>query len=126
VESDIVSQSVTYTNTLQLKERIRVVREQLDLQFAALDCWKAVADNLPTELTLDNLNFDRGRTVTLIGLAPSDAAKVVQDFNDAVRKATAKGQPLFSKVDSPKMSQMPGGAQLRWSFNCDLKRTDVE
>jgi len=45
--------SLEYTNTLQIKERLRVLQDQMDLQFAALDSYKAIAEFLPPELTLN-------------------------------------------------------------------------
>lgn len=121
VESQIVSLGASYTNALQLKERVRVLQEQKDLQYMALDCWKAVADYLPVELTLKSLSFDRGRKLTLMGtVAESDRAKLF-DFNDSMRKNTT----LFSRVASASTTPMPGGQQS-WSFVCELKRTGID
>jgi len=125
VQAQIAAIGPVYTNTMQLRERVRVLQDQLDLQFAALDCYKAVADTLPPELTLDSLNFGRGRKLTVNGTASRSDGLKVQDFNDALRKVTVKDQPLFSKVTAPTMGN-PTGDQMRWSFNCDLKRTDTE
>lgn len=120
VEDQIVSLGGSYTNALQLKERVRVMQEQRELQFMALDCWKAVADNLPAELTLKSMNFERGRHLTLMGVvAEADQSKVF-DFNAEMRKHT-----LFKDVAAPNMPPMPGGMK-GWSFGCDLKRTGVD
>ena len=125
VQAQIAEIGPVYTNTMQLRERVRILQDQLDLQFAALDCYKAVADTLPPELTLDSLNVSRGRKLTLTGTASRSEGLKVQDFNDALRKVTVKDQPLFSKVTAPNMGNAAGD-QMRWTFNCDLKRTDVE
>ena len=61
VESQITGLGESYTNTLRLKERVKVLQDQMDLQFAALDCYRAIADKLPPDLTLNTMNFDRGR-----------------------------------------------------------------
>src|SRR5947199_8696235 len=61
VQGAIAAIGPVYTNAMQLRERVRVLQDQLDLQFAALECYKAVADYLPAELTLDSIQFDRGR-----------------------------------------------------------------
>ena len=37
----------SYTNVLQLKARYEVLTERERLKYAALDCWKIVADNCP-------------------------------------------------------------------------------
>lgn len=125
VQDQIAGIGPVYTNTIQLRERVRVLQDQLDLQFAALDCYKAVADFLPSELTLDSLQFDRGRKLMLVGYASRSDGQKVQDFNEALRKVMVKDQSLFSKVSAPSMGNQTGD-QMRWSFNCDLKRTDSE
>jgi len=114
-----------YTNVLRLKEKIGVLQDQLDLQYAALDCWKAAADNLPAELTLDSINFDRGFKVTYFGFSPSGSGPVVNDFNEAIRSTKVGDRKLFSRVDGPRMSDNPSTRQSTWSFACYLDRKDV-
>ena len=124
VQTEIADIGAKYTNTIQLRERVRVLQDQLDLQFAALDCYKAVADNLPSELTLDSFLFDRGRKLSLFGTASAGDSAKIQDFNDALRKVVVKEQPLFSKVNAPSIGNRQNA--VAWSFVCDLKRTEVE
>jgi hypothetical protein len=115
-----------YTNTFKLRERVRVLQDQLDLQFAALDCYKATSDFLPSELTLDSINFgDRGSRVTLTGTVSGNDVRKVYDFNEAMRNAKVKDQPLFSKVNPPSINPRQGD-QKSWTFVCELKRTEVE
>ena len=125
LEKQMATVGVQYTNTIQLRERVRVMQDQVDLQFAALDSYNAVAENLPTELNLDTLIFERGRKLTLFGSGGSDDFPKVQEFNEKVSKVQARKLPLFSKVGPPNNSQKPGG-QMSWNFSCDLKRTDNE
>jgi hypothetical protein len=127
VQQNVAREGVDYTNTVQLKERVRVLQDQLDLQYAALDCYKAVADNLPAELTLDNLNFERGRTLRLFGTAASGDIDKLQQFNDSMRQVVAKGQPLFSTVAPPTFQRQPGAAadMMRWNFSAELKRGEA-
>jgi hypothetical protein len=125
VQNAIAAIGPVYTNAMQLRERVRVLQDQLDLQFAALDCYKAIADYLPPELTLDSIQFDRGHKLTLFGTAASADNEKVWDFNEKMKMAMVKGQPLFSKVNPPPTNPRQG-AQLSWSFSCELKRTDVE
>lgn len=124
LEKQMSSVGVQYTNTVQLRERVRVMQDQVDLQFAALNSYKAVAENLPPELTLDTLTFERGRRITLFGTAAKDDFGKVQDFNEALRKATVKNLPLFSKISAPNSS--PRGNQMSWNFSCDIKQTEPE
>src|SRR3954469_16024187 len=77
VKSELQAKSIQYTNTIQLRDKVRVLQEQIDLQFAALDCYKAVADLLPSELTLDSFSFERGTKLTLFGTASeNDVPKI--------------------------------------------------
>jgi hypothetical protein len=114
----------SYTNTIQLRERMLVLQEQLDLQFAALECWKAVAEHLPSELTLEGLNFERGRRLTLNGLAGNEDLNKVYDFNERLRTSKAKEEPLFSQVHPP--TTQIRGQQISWIFACDIRRTEKE
>jgi hypothetical protein len=125
VQDQVAAIGSTYTNTVQLKERVRVLQDQLDLQYAALDTYKAIADTIPPELTLDNINFERGRTVRLFGSGNSGDIGKVQEFNDAIRRVVVKGQPLFGKVNPPNTQSRPGGQQLSWNFSADLKRGEA-
>jgi len=124
-QEQIAAIGPAYTNTIQLREKVRVLQDQVDLQFAALDCYKAVAESLPQELTLNSMQLDRGRKLILIGNAASaDAAKVF-DFNEKMKEAVSRDQPLFSKV-SPPTTGRGQADQISWNFSCDLRRTDTE
>jgi len=118
--------SLEYTNTITLKEKLRVLQETLELQYAALECYKAVSDTMPAELTLDSMRFERGREVTYFGSAADaqDRSKVIE-FNEALLKVEYNGQPLFSKVALGRMDNKPGGAGLTWSLVGSLKRSDT-
>ncbi len=49
----------SYTNTLELKERYDVLKQRQALKYAALDCWKIAAENLPEGLLLQRTQFRR-------------------------------------------------------------------
>ena len=122
VESDIAELGPNYTNTLQIRERVRVLQDQMDLQYAALECYKAVAEAMPAELTLDSFALDRGRKLTLSGTGASE--QHVYDFNERLRNAKIKDQPLFARIHPANITKR--GQEYSWSFPCDLKRTDTE
>jgi hypothetical protein len=122
VQDEARSYSVTYTNTLQVKEKLRVLQDTLDLQYAALDCYKAAADFLPPELTLEYLDFS-GRKVSFRGTGGGEDRGKVSEFNAALQKAEVRGQPLFANVTFGNVTTKPGG-QIDWSISCDLRRTD--
>jgi len=79
-----------------------VLKDQLAFQYAALDCWKAVADNLPAELTLESINFGE-RKVTYFGTGPSDEQGKVYDLNEAMGKFKVNGRN-FSRPSIPRPS----------------------
>jgi len=126
IESQISALGESYTNTLRLKERVKVLQDQMDLQFAALDCYKAIADKLPPDLTLNTMNFDRGRKLQLAGSMPKEAVRAITDFNEEMRKVTVNNQPLFSKVSPPAINPSPGGQESTWHFPCELRRSTPE
>jgi len=115
-----------YTNSIRLGELYKVLDERRELQFAALDCWNALAELMPENLTLDSLNFSDGKQLKLMGTAPASQVDSVYDLSTKLRKATTAGnQPLFdANGDQPSVQVNLGMA--RWSFGLELKRTAVE
>src|SRR5256885_4445994 len=121
IESQISALGESYTNTLRLKERVKVLQDQMDLQFAALDCYKAIADKLPPELTLNTMNFDKGRKLQLAGIAPKDAVRPITDFNEEMRKVPVNNQHLFSKVSPPAINPNPRCQEVTCHFPCQRR-----
>jgi hypothetical protein len=125
VEVQAAAISETYTNSVKLKEMLGVLKEREALKFAALDCWQAVAENMPTGLTLESLNFNDGKTLSLRGTAPTEQVTAITDFFDSVRRWKKGGQPLFDPVasEAPRTSLNPGGNSVNWSFELELRQT---
>lgn len=126
VETQASGISQTYTNSIQLKAMLGVLKQRETLKFAALDCWEAVAENMPTGLTLETLNFNDGRTLSLRGTAPTDQVTAVTDFYDNLRKwknPKNNNQLMFDPgaSEGPRTSIAPGGAAVSWSFELELK-----
>jgi hypothetical protein len=129
VENQIAAISNDYTNAVRLKERIDVLQNQLHLKYAALDCFKAVSEKLPADLTLISFQFQRGQKVSLQGSAPSDQTTQITDYNEDLRRAKVDGQLLFSKVSLPKWVNRIGAGgvpTLAWDFICELNRQETE
>ncbi|HXT13881.1 MAG TPA: hypothetical protein VN873_20190 [Candidatus Angelobacter sp.] len=124
VQARADSIAMTYTNSIQMKAKLAVLKDREALKFAALDCWQAVAETLPEGLTLEILNFNDGKTLSLRGTAPTDQVTAVTDFYDNLRKWKKDGQPLFNANggDFRGTQLSPGGATVSWSFDLDLKR----
>jgi hypothetical protein len=128
IDNDIARVSNDYTNAVKLRERVDVLQNQLHLKYAALDCFKAVSEKLPADLTLVSFHFQRGQKLALAGTAPPDQSTQVTEYNADLAKVKVDGQLLFSKVQGPRLVNRPGagGNQLAWDFTCDLKQRDTE
>jgi hypothetical protein len=129
VENKVAEVSNDYTNAVRLKEKIEVLQNQLHLKYAALDCYKAVAEKLPADLALVSFQFQRGQKVVLSGTAPPDETTQITDFNDDMRKVKVDGQLLFKQVSPPKRvnrSGMGGSQTVAWDFSCELNRREIE
>jgi hypothetical protein len=125
VEKLYLAQGVAYTNAIKIKAEVQVLQDQVDLQYAALECWKAAATLLPTELTLGGVNFQRGKTVTIFGTGPAGASQAASDYSEALSKHMFNDDRFFSKVGMPPdIHAVPGG--LSWNLSAQLKRNVTE
>jgi hypothetical protein len=126
VEKEAALLGPTYTNAIQLRDRLKVLNEREDLKFAGLDCWSTTARLLRENMTLDSMNFSEGRRLTLAGTAPGDATKTLYDFEGDMRKATIRGQPLFDANKGESIQFRVQGATASWTLSLELKRSEVQ
>lgn len=130
VETQVAALSTQYTNTMQLKARLQVLQDQVNLKYAALECWKAAATLLPPDLTLTDLSLMQGKTLTIHGNAPADQVNQIIEYNQAMsryRMEGTNGQFLFQKVQPYNSSSRAGvGGLQSWDFACELNRKDIE
>ena len=124
VQTDSRTLGLEYTNTIRIKEQLRVLQDTIEMQYAALDSYKAVSDTLPPELTLSGLTFERGRKLTIVGTVGGDDRSKVNDFWESLGKLEVRGQPLFARVNAPDLRQQGGPQLWNWSMSADLKRTE--
>jgi hypothetical protein len=125
VEQKVADLGPTYTNALQLKARYEVLKTTQELTYAALDCWKVVAELLPDGVTLEGYNFNDGKRLTINGTAPSDQAKRLTEFDKDLRNATVNGQRLFDALAGEHLTYhntQPG--TVAWTCVLELKRAD--
>jgi hypothetical protein len=123
VEREVAALSHAYTNALQLKAKARLLQEQANLRFAALDCLKAVSELLPGDLTLKSFHLTGGKKLTLLGEAPVDQSARVTEFNSLLGATTIHGAPLFARVNPPEINTR-AGATASWRFECELRTPD--
>ncbi len=129
VDHEIALNLANYTKAQQLKARLDILQEQVNLKFAALDCWKAAAEALPESMTLNAITFQRGKKLGLMGSVPNDQQEKVTTYNAALAKAEVNGRLLFTKV-STKSIQGPLSSRpdlpASWSLECEINRRDFE
>lgn len=111
-----------YTNTIQLREQVSILEEQVTLKFAALDSWRAAAELLPLSLNMSSLSFDKGKTLSLSGYGPQGSSKEVANYESELRKAKVGDQPLFASVKTESIETK--GANTTWRITAQLKRTE--
>ena len=110
--------SGSYTNAQQLKAQYDVLKERQELKYAALDCWKIVAEQLPPNITLQRFSFADGKKLSLSGTAASDQVNTLFDFNTAMQKVTANGRPMFNARGVEPVNPHPNlnGRNLEFQF----------
>ncbi len=127
VERQVAGLGGSYTNALQLKARYEVLKERQDLKFAALDCWKLVAEQLPAAILLQRFSFSDGRKLALGGTCTPDQIGLISDqggFYDAIRKAQVGGQPMFIPNGGEQLLYRQNGNTVTWNFSVVLQRVE--
>jgi len=126
VEARIDALTPEYTRASQLKARAEVLQDRQDLRFAALDCYKLVAELLPEGATLQSFDFADGRRLTLNGTCPEDRVMAVIEFSSALRKAQVRGRPMFDPQKGEPFTQRrtPNANVVSWNFTLELSRPE--
>jgi len=109
---------------LQLKAQYDVLKERQELKYAALDCWKIVAEQVPPNITLQRFSFADGKKLSLSGTAAADQVNTLFDFNTAMQKVTANGRPMFNSQGGEPVNPHPAGNGATWSFSLQLQNTE--
>ncbi|MCB1124956.1 MAG: hypothetical protein KDM81_00560, partial [Verrucomicrobiae bacterium] len=122
-EYEIAVLHQSYTNALALRAKVEVLRNQIDLKFAALDCLKAASDSLPADMTLTSFDFQRGRRLNLFGTVPANLQSRVAEFTEALGDTEVNGEALFSRVTTKAIQAQPG-RPASWTIECELKRQE--
>ncbi len=116
-----------YNAAVMNETQIQILKDRQELKYAALDCWKVVAENLPTTITLESLSFQHGR-LEMRGTVSSDQQLDVTVFNEAMRKALTKPtdgsapQLMFEEVSPPAINSRPPLSD--WHFGATMKGAD--
>jgi hypothetical protein len=123
-EQRVAAMGGSFTNALQLKARYEVLKKRQNLQYAALDCWQLIAERLPAGLSIQRFSFSDGKKITLSGtVAPAEINKIIgkdTGLIDGLRKATVRGEPMFSPTEGDAFSENTVGGVVAWSFGLVL------
>jgi hypothetical protein len=129
VEQIVAEMGPAYTNALTIEARYKVLKDRQELKYAALDCWRALAELLPSSVTLEGYNFSEGRRLSLSGVAPAEEQQELFRFDGAMRKYIKDDQPLFDAKtgDSMSMSRTSANVQtVNWNTVLELKRVETQ
>ena len=122
VERDVADISSNYTNAIQLKARFEVLKERQDLKYAALDCWKIVAEQLPEGISLQRFSFSDGQKLSLGGTVTPEQISGLFDFNSGLQKARLNGQPVFGTAGGEPLVYHQNGNTVTWNFSLPVQR----
>jgi hypothetical protein len=127
VEQQVTQLGGSYTNVLELKARYNVLKERQTLKFAALDCWKIIAENLPEGLTLQRTSFAGGQRLTVSGVCTPDQITLISGpgkFYESVRKAKLNGEDVFEPTAIESLIWNQSGNNVSWHFSLQLKHRE--
>jgi len=126
VEQQVAAISGDYTNAMELKARYQILKERENLKYAALDCWKVVAEQLPQGISLERLSFAGGQTLTLSGTTTQDQINALFDFNSAIKKAVVNGQPMFKPQGGEDVNpRVSANGVVSWSLTLLLANAEA-
>lgn len=92
------------------------------MKFAALECWKIVAEQLPEGISLQRFSFQNGGRLTLAGtVASGQIGEITDNFYDPIRKAESNGQRMFDMGDQ--LTYHNYNNLVNWNFSLLLKHT---
>lgn len=126
VEKQVAQLSLSYTNALQMRDRYNVLKDRQELKYAALDCFKLVAQTQPEGVTLEGFNFSDGQVLRLNGTASPDAVDQLIEFPNTLRKSAIDGKPLFKDAGEPLSYRSAASGVITWNFSLELRRTELK
>jgi hypothetical protein len=127
VESEVASLGQAYTNSIQLRDKYKVLKDRQDLKYAALDCWNAVAERLPRDATIESISFSDGKKFLVNGTAPTGMFKALLDFEADMRKVTVNAQLLFDPRGGENIqisAPSAGSSVVSWHLTLELQRSE--
>jgi hypothetical protein len=110
-----------------LEDEYQVLTERRTLRSAALDCYTVTKENLPAGWTLDALNFEGGKRLSLHGEAPADKLRLLEDLRAQLQKAKSRdGEALFSPSGGEATMRMANAGMTNFSWSIQLNLSPAE
>jgi hypothetical protein len=122
VKNELAGLNGSYTNAMKDSAQLQIYKDRQELKFAALDCLKVVAENLPESVCITRVYFDRQK-FELQGTTTVDDQDDVLKFNFALQHVpnpNRADQLMFGDV-APARINIRGGNTAEWGFTCQLK-----
>jgi len=126
VEAQVSALSGSYTNSLQLAEQYEILTEREQLKYAALDCWKLVAEQLPQSVSLQRFSFVDGKSLALSGTTTQDQVDTLFTFYTTMQKLKVNGQFVFDQNSGEPVAPRASGNTEQWNFSLQLAHTEAE
>jgi hypothetical protein len=126
VEAQVSALSGSYTNSLQLAEQYKILTERDQLKYAALDCWKLVAEQLPQSISLQRFSFVDGKSLALSGTTTQDQVDTLFTFYTTMQKLKANGQFVFDQNNGDPVAPRFNGNIEQWNFSLQLAHPEAE
>ena len=123
VEKKVADISGSYTNAQQLKARLDIVKERQELKYAALDCLKIVAEQLPAGVTLQRFSFVGGQKLSLNGTTTPEQISALFYFDNGMQKAKLSDQPMFRPGEQ--LGYRQTGNNVTWNFGLQLQHLEA-
>ncbi|HEV2454512.1 MAG TPA: hypothetical protein VGY98_09630 [Verrucomicrobiae bacterium] len=122
LQGQVGALTASYNNAMQLQAQFAVLQQRQTLKFAALDCWKTVADNLPEGVTLERFGFG-SEILSLAGSAPQDQIQSLDNFGSSLQKAkNSDGQAMFKPSEPMGMRMYLD--KVDWNLTLKLAQND--
>ncbi|MGC9941806.1 MAG: hypothetical protein ABSE48_08210 [Verrucomicrobiota bacterium] len=126
VEAQVSALGGSYTNSLQLAAQYQILSEREKLKYAALDCWKLVAEQLPQSINLQRFSFADGQRLSLSGTTTQDQVDTLFTFYTTMQKLKVNGQFVFDQNGGDPVAPRFNGNIEQWNFSLQLAHPEAE
>jgi hypothetical protein len=125
VQGQVAAISNTFSNVVELQARYAVLQKREQLKYAGLDCWRVVAELLPSGIQLQRMTLTAGQKLSLSGTTTPDLVNTLFDFDSAMRKYKTKDaqgneQQFFDPQKGEHVNPRTQGNQTVWSCTLEL------